>query len=173
MSNRNHLNYQGTRYDLKHLKDFTFDLIQPAADKKPERKYNIKARFSWHCFTRSPETDDTGIMTNADGEQRCFCLDRYKHSHRLPDIITDLANRYCQTTGHGNFITVEIIEEDGTKQDYEIYFNVRKPASGKHLELFVETAFVRTIPELYKTKKKKIRFSTIIYNVKNGRPIRQ
>lgn len=172
MSNRNHINFEGNRYDLKHLRDFTFQLRQEAVKDKPECSYDIKARFSWHCFTRSPETNDTAVMTNASGERRCFCPDRHRHSHRLPDIIKDLANRFCQNTGRGNFITIEFVEEDGSKHDYEIYFRVRKLGAGKPLELFVETAFIRTIPERYKTKKKKIRFITIVYNVKNNRPIR-
>ena len=172
MSNRNHLTFQSIRYNLKHLRDFTFQLQQDATHNSPERTYEIKARFSWHCFTRSPENGDIDIMTNAAGERRCFCPDRHRHSHRLPDIIRDLANRHCQNTGRGNFITIELVEEDGSKHDYEIYFRVRRLGAGKPLELFVETAFIRTIPERYKTKKKKIRFTTIVYNVKNNRPIR-
>jgi hypothetical protein len=165
-SNRNHIQHQGTRYDVRHLRDTVITYTQPAVPGKPERTYTVEVSFSWHCYTRSVEGNDkpADIMQASSGEQRCFCPNRYSHSLRLPEIIADLSNRYCQTSGRGNFITVEFIDDDGTCLEYEIYFNIRKAITGKNLRLYIETAFIRTIPDEYKNKRKKIGFPVILSN---------
>jgi len=143
---------EGNSAEIKNPLGTSFDLADLYISPSPEK---LQASRFYHSWGDQDETDF-----------------RTKLGIWLPDIIRDLANRHCQNTGRGNFITIEVIEEDGTKYDYEIYFSVRKQGAGKPLELFVETAFIRTVPERFKTKRKKIRFTTIVYNVKNGIPIR-
>ena len=93
-----------------------------------------------------------------DRETRCFDPERYQLSFHLPEIIQSLPTRYIQQTGRGNFFTVEATDIDGKAQEYEIYFRLTKPGKKQNLKLFIESAYVRHTPDLYRNKKKRIRF---------------
>lgn len=166
-----HINFQRQRYDLSHLRDFSFYLIQEASAGKPERQYGIDVMFSWHCFTRTAEEGDSEILMRGR-EQRSFCHERYSHTHRLPEIIKTLDKRHCRNTGRGNYLTVEFVEDDGTRLEYEVYFTLTKPGKKKNLKLHVESAYIRHKPDVYRDKKKRIRFTILAYNVKQGRKVR-
>jgi len=166
----NHIIHAGQEYDLSHLRDFTFSYVQDAKDGKPTLQYGVDIGFSWHCYTKTTTaTDEHRIHSNA--ENRCFCEERYRHSAQLPAIIATLGNRLCRQSGRGNYFTVELITEGGNKFDYEVYFSLTKPGKKQNLRLFVESAYVRSERDLYRSKKKKIRFSILLYKVKNSQKI--
>ena len=83
-----------------------------------------------------------------------------------------LANGLAARPGRGTFFTVEMIEEDGTTLEYEVYFRLTKPGKKKNLKLYIESAYIPRSPEQYRNRKRKISFAVIVYNVKHGRPIR-
>jgi hypothetical protein len=73
-------------------------------------------------------------------------------------------------TGHGNFFTVELIEEDGQSADYDIFFTVSRSSTKGRLNLYVQSAFIRDREKL--PAGKRIRFEIILYNVLVGKKIR-
>jgi hypothetical protein len=73
-------------------------------------------------------------------------------------------------TGHGNFFTVELIEEDGQRVDYDVFFTASRSSIKGRLNLYVQSAFVREKEKL--PAGKRIRFEIILYNTLVGKPIR-
>jgi hypothetical protein len=106
---------------------------------------------------------------------RCFCDERYQYSIQLPGIIAGLSERKVFQTGKSNFVTIEFVEEDGTRLDYEIYFQVRKQGAGNPLKLYVESAYVRrpdNKDKRPKPRRQTIRFRVIVHNIQSGKPIK-
>ena len=73
-------------------------------------------------------------------------------------------------TGHGNFFTIELLDEAGKTVDYDIFFTVSRSSKTGRLNLFVQSAFVRDRDKL--PRGKPIRFEIILYNVLTGKGIR-
>ena len=86
----------------------------------------IDVVFSMHCFTRGNRGEKTDpAMTYSDNrETRIFDFGRYALSHPLPAIIDSLMTCKCFHTDHGNFFTIEVVDAQGRKVEYEIYFTV-------------------------------------------------
>lgn len=166
-----------TKYDISHLESFEFQVTQPPPKNtnKPALTYDLVSSFSWHCYTRTPEPHESVNRVTRGGETRCFCPIRYKHSFQLPDIIRGLANKKVFQTGKGNLVTIEIIDDDGTKREYEIYFSVSHQGKKRPLKLSIESAY---LPEegaaLFSKRKRRqaIRFDVVVYNTKNNKPIK-
>jgi hypothetical protein len=77
------------------------------------------------------------------------------------------------STGHDNFFTVELIDSQGKRVDYTVYFKLsRAPRKGR-LNLFVQSAYVQDgTPQTRPKPRKPIRFSVIAYNVAIGKAIK-
>lgn len=169
---RKTIQHKGQEYNLLHLSGFTHCYIVEAKDGKPEIRYTVDVSFSWHCFTKTSDGQNPDhIIQNR--EIRCFCPVRYRHSLELKFYIQQLIDKKCKNTGKGNFLVVEMLGENGDMIEYEIYFSLRKAGKKQNLKLFVESAYIRTIKDEYRNRKKPIRFSTILFNVKHDRKIRQ
>ena len=164
----------GTTYDLAHLHPFAHEFVVDARDGKPEQRYAINVAFSLHCFTRGRKDGETVPPDHlyADNrEERVIDLARYELSHRLPDVIRGIGRRKCFHTGHANFFTVEVIDDDGRSHDYSVFFAVTKAGKGRRLNLFVQSAYVSDrIPT--PAKRKPIKFMVIAHNTATSRPIR-
>ena len=168
----NHITHKGQRFELGHLRDFTFIYVQKARkENEQDLLYPLDVVFSWHCFTRGALPTDDYVIERGR-ERRCFRPDRYALSHKLPGIVRALDQDKCRHTGRGNFFLIKLIGEDGQERNYEIYFQVKKQSGRKNMELRIESAYVRTKADPNRSKKKPIRFSTIVYNRKYGKPIR-
>lgn len=169
-----YINFQGQRYDLSHLQDFHFDVVRPPSDEGGGWEISVHVSFSWHCYTRAPNENEASHIYEKDRERRCFCPVRFRHSKLLPDIIQGLSERRVFHTGKGNYITVEIVEEDGTAIDYEIYFSIRKQGKKRPLRLVVESAYLRASDDVtyQKRKRQPIRFRVLVYNTHHGRRVR-
>ena len=97
---------------------------------------------------------------------------RYELSKLLPDIITTLLERKCYHTGKGNFLTVEIITEEGRHQNYEIYFVVSRSKLGI-LTLYIQSAYLGDkIHPAKNSRIKKIGFNVILFNTLRNKPIK-
>ena len=117
--------YQGIHYTLSHLHPFEWAFVLPAKGNQLERHYSFDVAFSLHTFTKGIKNrtaTDEALIYSDSREQREFDFNRYALSKRLPEIVHSLNTRKCYCTGHGNFFTVDIIEENGAKKRYEIYF---------------------------------------------------
>lgn len=168
--------YDGETYNLEHLHPVQLEIVQPAKDKKPEKKYLFNVQFSLHCFTKTQlEGDDAALAYSDNRETRTFCFDRYHLSKYLPDIINNIGQKRCNHTGYGNFFIVEVIDDNGNSIEYEIYFDVTKPDEGKKrpMVLYIQSAYERDEASLqYRHQTKKISFYVIAFNKKTGKPIR-
>lgn len=168
--------HNGNTYDLSHLHPFELELIQPAKSNEPERTYDFSVAFSLHCFSKAVKDGDNPALEYSDNrESRTFCLDRYRLSFHLPDIIRDIHTKSCSHTGKGNFFIVESIIDENGLVEYEIYFDVTNPKlKGTPMKLYVQSAYVRTNDSKpYRHKTRKINFFVIAYNRKVGKPIKK
>lgn len=162
-----------TTYDLRHLDPFECTFVQPAKDGKPPVSYTVFVHFSHHCFTEgAKEGDDPALRYPhaPNRDFRTFDVGRYELSRRLPGIVGDLVGRKCSHTWHGNYFTIEIIE-DGARVEYEVYFKPYKV--GKQLRLVVESAFARDPSRLAnRPRTKPVRFEILLYNARLGKTVR-
>lgn len=169
--------FNGTTYDLKHLDPVTLRFERSLQGDKPPEVHKVDVFFTSHCFTCKPKPDqsyDEKLVYPDDYEKRLFDFRRYELSKGLPAIIRNLPDRKPrQNDGEQRFFTVEIIDEDQHKIEYDVFFKVRKAGKGK-LEMIVESAFVRD-PEHQSSRPKgrPISFWIILHNTLHGRKIRK
>ena len=156
--------HQGNTYELSHLHPFECSFPHPSKDGS-ECKVNII--FSMHCFTRSSKGEsikDESLAYSDTRETRVFDFYRHELSFHLPAAIKNL--KKCFRTGQGNFFTIELINNEGTSVEYEIFFDVRKVGRGNNgLELYVQSAYVRDVNhQSSRPKKRKIGLNVILNN---------
>jgi hypothetical protein len=171
--------YNNITFDLRHLNEFEWEYIQAAKNGKPEIKYVFVIEFSLHCFTRglnkhkNEKWDDIqrDLIYADSREERIFDFARYELSKQLPEITRGISERNCFHTGKENFFIIEILNESGLIQEYEVYFQVS--TSKEKLRLFVQSAYVRDVThKVSQPKKQKISFFVIAHNVKTNKKIR-
>ncbi|WP_199544566.1 hypothetical protein [Paraburkholderia kururiensis] len=169
--------YAGVDYDLSHLYPRRIEFVLPARGDQPERTYPVQIIFGLHCFTRSAEPGeavDPELFYSDARETRVFCPQRHRLSMLLPAIIDGLASRPCYHTGKGNFFVVEMVDGQGTRQEYEVYFAASRAAERGVLNLFVQSAYVRDRAHKgNRPKKKPIRLHVILHNTLTNRPIKE
>lgn len=164
---------QSRTYDLSHLKAFDCVYTQAASADKPERTYQVRVEFGHHCFTRGlrDSDPDEAIYPEPRRDLRAFDPDRWVLSHQLPGVIRDLMTREVRHTHHGNFLTIDLTDLDGTPVEYEIYFNVSK--TGRKLYLVVSSAFPRDPARLAsRPDRRTMKLALILHNVQVGKHIR-
>ncbi len=133
-----------------------------------------------HCFTRGLNIHQNetwrdiseDLIYSDPREKRIFDYHRYELSKYLPDIVKKIGEKSCFHTGKENFFIIELVNENGDKQEYEIYFKATKSIKNC-LKLFVQSAYVRD--KKHKTSqphKKKISFFVIAYNVQRNKEIK-
>jgi len=155
-------------HDLAHLRPFQMTIG------REDWSSAVDISFSWHCYTRTPDAGEDVYPLRDGNEVRCFCPVRYDHSKRLPAIISGIFDKTVYQTGKGNYVCIEIVEADGSRYEYGVYFQLRKPGKGRPLKLFVESAYPLATPgeRHYKpSNRQKIRFRVLAYNIHRNRPI--
>jgi hypothetical protein len=171
--------YQQVRYDLSHLNEFECTFVQDAKNGKPEITYFFIIEFGLHCFTRSLNSHKneqwdsikSDLLYSDSREKRIFDFNRYELSKKLPAITSDISKNTCFHTGKENFFIIELLNEQGVQQEYEVYFQVSK--SKDKLKLFVQSAYIRdSTHRTSQPKKHKISFFIIAYNVKSNKKIK-
>jgi hypothetical protein len=133
-------------YCLKHLHPFELTHEMPAFGRHPAVTVKIHVAFSLHTFTHKIMADDPPEDDYSDNrETRCFCPERYKHSHRLPTIVREIPT--CRQlffaralSGIVNYATFET--GDGTT--YAVYFDLMlyRARGPNTVLLTVESAYV-------------------------------
>ena len=100
--------------------------FQPAKGSNPPRGYTVDITYSMHCFTREIGSNpmDPELCYSDSRETRHFDFKRYALSFHLPGIIKGLMGGKCFHAKNDNYLTIALIDEDGHKIDYEIYFSV-------------------------------------------------
>jgi hypothetical protein len=169
--------HQNRVYDLSHLHPRTITFTQAAKGDKAERTYTVNVVFGLHCFTRGlkeNEQPDPALCYSDSRETRIFDFERFELSRRLPAIIENLPQSKCFHTGHTNYFSIEVVNDQGRVTEYEIYFAVtRSGTKGGGLTIFVQSAYLRDDQHgSNKPQKKAIRFYVILFNTLNNRPIK-
>lgn len=166
--------YKGTEYDLSHLHLTTIEYIQPAQDGRPERIYTVDIHYSLHCFSKTLETAADPLLNYSDArETRSFDFERYHLSKQLPSIIKSLSIKKCMHTSKGNFFVIDVVTSNGVKEDYEVYFEVKRSAKKGRAFLFVQSAYIRDRRHGNRSAPtKKISVYVILHNILAGKPIR-
>lgn len=174
----NDFNYKGLKYDLKHLNQFTATYKQPPDQNNADSKeitYTVNVTFSTHCFTKGLINStgvDPNLLYSGFNEKRIFDFERYELSKSLKNIIIGLDKRKISNTGKGNFLTIEVIDSNGQKKDYEVYFKVSKSTQLNRLNLYVESAYIRDdLHKLGNRKIKRIGFYVIAHKTLRGEQI--
>lgn len=140
----------GVSYDLSHVHPFFFVHRIEAVSGKPgrpgraAREVRLYVTFSHHCFTQSLEKvasyRDHHIY-RGNGEDRCFCSQRWELSKLLPQLIRDLPTRRSYHTRHHNYLTIEAMS-GGSVGHYTVYFRASKSKTAD-VDMFIESAYVR------------------------------
>jgi hypothetical protein len=168
--------YEGETYALEHLHPKVVVYEQPAAHDKPARVYKVQLIYSLHCFTRKAEPDETrdqALYYRDSRERRIFDFRRYRQSKQLPMIVETFYSRQCYHTGKGNFFVVELIGEDGAREEYEIYFEASRSSVRGVLNLYIRSAYVRDKDHTgNRPKKKPIGFYIILFKTLNNQQIK-
>jgi len=113
------------------------------------------------------------MLYSDNRETRIFDFQRYELSKRLPVILDTLGQRKCYHTGKGNFFSIDLINEDGTVTEYDIFFVASRSSRKGRLNLFVQSAYVRDPQHgSNRPQKKPIGLYVILFNVFHGKPIK-
>lgn len=173
-------NYKNKSYCLDHLDEIYYVFNHKSKDGKPDIFYPFLIEFGLHCFTRglNPHRNeslhqiDKELIYYDSREGRIFDFDRYQLSKSLPEITKKISEKSCFHTGKENFFIIEIINDQGVLQDYEIYFKITRARNGV-LRLFVQSAYIRDSDhKSSQPKKKKISFFVIAHHVQKNKPIK-
>lgn len=158
---------RGAVYDLSHLDSFLVD-VTPSMPGAPT--YGMRVTFGCHTFTRDLTAADTPDYRFADGSHvRCFCLDRYGNSLRLPHIIRGAVTGRVYFSDQGNYLLTSGL--DGTSDLYAIYFDMfRAKARGQHVVMNVVSAYPKPNPARnFPT----ITLATLVSNVAQNKPVKR
>jgi hypothetical protein len=167
---QNHAPRSGESYCLKHLHPIEFDHVMPPSKAHPGVTVKVHVSFGLHTFTRDIKAGDPPEDDYSDNrETRCFCHERYKHSHRLPTIVREIPTcrkLYFSRTISG-LINYATFDSDGGKT-YAVFFDVMlyKKRGPNTVLLTVESAY-----ELYENKRDS-RDGRINFNVLLGHALR-
>lgn len=167
---RSAVTFAGTTYDLSHLDPFTVTFEQPAQDGKPARHYTVDVSFENHCFTRGikpSEVYDRDLELRYGREVRLFDARRYELSKHLPCIIKGLVGQTCKFGDRSNFY--RLTSTTDTKEDYPVFFAVTKSSLPGRINLFVQSAYIRSSKKLPASRT--IRFEIILFNTLHGKPL--
>jgi hypothetical protein len=168
-----HHTYEGQTYKFAHLEPHTEIFVRPAAKNQPSEAFTVDVRYSDHCFTRRPKSDEYYdaqlAYQNGDKKIRLFCPKRHEMSKLLPELIRSLPIRTLQHNGtRGNFFTLDTLDLNGNPVKYIIIFNVRKSGKGR-MELLIETAYIEESD--YGSASltgRRVRFWIILNNISKG-----
>lgn len=173
--------FRGQAWDLSHLDAFALRAELPLANVMVP--VDVVVLFSCHCFTQEVKHDGRAEheipadeLYVDSRETRVLNEERYNLSRRfLRALIVDLTNRTIQVADptRPNFITVEVLDDEGQRLQYAVFFEVEKDRSRKkRLLLRVQSAYV--LPALTKRQRQagKVRLTTLLAATYEGRKIK-
>ncbi|OXE36549.1 MAG: hypothetical protein CGW95_06920 [Phenylobacterium zucineum] len=117
--------FGGVEYDLDHLEPFTLN-VTPKGDAAPT--FKVLVSFGHHTFTREfNDQDPVEMKFTHNGDERCFCNDRYGHSLFLPGIVTSHAAGRAYFSQKRNYLLVENLP--GVVGPYVVFSILNGPKS--------------------------------------------
>jgi len=114
------LTIDGEDYDLSHLDPFNIDVV-PKTPRAPS--FRVRISFGCHTFTREREAGDPeSHHFEHDTEERCFCPERYRLSHRLRTLLSGTIGKVYFS--HDSYLLGYLL--DGLAAPYAVVFKVTK-----------------------------------------------
>jgi hypothetical protein len=117
----------GECVSLIHLRDKKYNLVIEGQPGYPELSFFLLVQYSTHCVSygqKHNEENITAHLFDHGNNPRSFCKHRYNLSQQLPEIFNNILTKVFYFTGHDNWLLIEIIDENGLKSDYEIFFRL-------------------------------------------------
>ena len=181
-----HVDIDGQRYELAHLLGGILSIEIPASGKHPAIKANIAVEYTSHCVSYGPIDGapqfDFAVLGPARRVldhreiERVFCFDRHRWSLHLPGVIEQLERHTCYFTGRDNWMVMEVINDEGQRAEYEIFFRMRRGDEPNTLRLVVESAYVRDPnrggPGIPRNRRGRVRFVMMVAKTLRGEPLR-
>lgn len=131
--------YQGVTYDLTHLDEYEFSILD--TDKVTR---HIAVTFSDHCFTRDPEHGDDPLLIypKCSRTPGHFCVVRYGLSLSIRKHIAVAVNGQVWNGVGENFVIISAADQNGRSVTYGVFFSLDR-AKGLPVDLHmrVRTAF--------------------------------
>ncbi len=154
---------QGQTYHLDHLQPHKFGLTLKS------KTYCIEVNYSCHVFSEA-STSKTApdLLFHHKGESRSFCIERYKHSKLLPDLIETLNQCYVYHSNRENYFFVQ----DLTPFPYHVFFVARSTQrrKGVSIVLNVLSAYLKKQPI---KSAPAIKFATLVKLLSENRKIKR
>ena len=169
--------HNGVTYRWDHLRETTLKYIRAADKKNPEVVYTVDVEYSNHCYTRGIETGeavDPTLRIALYPEVRVFELRRWELSHYLPDIIAGMLPQQCFHAGGTNYLRIEVLDPvHGGNVEYKVIFSMERKRRGV-LKMYIVTAHPNDRGKAMRERHNQpIKFSFILHNTLNGKPIRR
>lgn len=167
---RGTISIDGEDYDCSHLDPIVVHL---APHENGVRGYRVLVSFGHHTFTRAfvEGTDPVEFLHVEDGEQRCFCQDRYLASKALPQLIQYHAGGKAFFAQKDNFM---LLEQPLGGAPYAVFFSIEraKGSAGADALMFVKSAYEKPgLPA--RSRIPSISFKTLVHKKVTGQPIRR
>lgn len=170
------LQFNGANWSFEHLEPFAFK-----AQIDENLVIDVVVLFSCHCFTHGRDMDSRidipAAELYADGQKtRVLDPQRYELSRAfLPRLVAELSSRQIKVLGGNkpNYLTIESIDQDGTKVSYTLFFEVLKDQRRKkRIVLRVQSAYVLKSLTAAQKKAGKVNLTVLLKAVYQGRTIR-
>jgi hypothetical protein len=130
--------YRGVTYDLSHLDEYEFSVID--TDKVSRR---IVVSFTDHCFTRDAEPGDDPLLIypNCSRPRGRFCLTRYGLSLGIRKHIAYAVGGKVWNAVGENYIIISVVDQSGKSVEYGVFFSLDPEKGLQVLHMRVRTAF--------------------------------
>ncbi len=144
----------GEVYDLSHMSNMKTSLKYEFKNNKDKVKgeVDVNVVFDNHCYTREINDDEeVEILVTEEFcgkiQNRCFDLERYEFSKKLPFIINNLSFKTCmESRASGKSIRLEEAKDKNRPhKGVYIFLKARAYENSKTLTLYVETAHKRDL----------------------------
>lgn len=156
----------GEAHSFAHLAPFVLEVSGKAAG---SQTFKVLVTFGCHTFTRDMgPTDPPERRYIEEGEERCFCDDRYRYSLNLPRIINYAAGGRVFFSEGRNMLCVDWLP--GLAAPYAVFFNLRPwRERGLHAAMTIVSAYDKDgLPERLPA----ITFATLVGTVASGQKIK-
>lgn len=168
----------GELWRLEHLDPFTFPYEIVTAG--VHLTVFVDVVFSCHCYSRKPDPfalppPDEWVYRD-HRETRILDATRYRHSRLyLPFLFKDLDARKILFASNENYMTLEMVDDQGRTGHYQVFFTVKRKEGTRHrVELKVQSAYFvadlhrRARPE----SRRPVRFKLIVTAAYERRKLR-
>lgn len=139
--------HNGEEYDFAHLDQSSRTVDWIDQESQPQI-YTVRIRYSDHCY--SEEIKGNRILEDSDypisdNPTRVFCPKRYAATFDLVFMINGLFEKVTSSvilTSKNNF-HIYRLDKACEMGRYSVFFRLRVGAKPSHLELYVESAYLK------------------------------